>query len=69
MAIWKWAETTHDGTRSDLDFEPSLKVWLQVCSEAHVCTQKTCAPRGNCFFQEARKKAMAATVLVVNHGA
>ena len=67
MAIWKWSETTHDGTRSDLDFEPALKVWLQVCSEAHICTQKTCAPRGNCFFQEARKRAAAATVLVVNH--
>lgn len=67
MAIWKWAEATRDGTRSDLDFEPSPKVWLQVCSEAHVCTQKNCAPRGNCFFQEARKLAMSATVLVVNH--
>ncbi|MDB4508182.1 DEAD/DEAH box helicase [Akkermansiaceae bacterium] len=67
MAIWKWAESTRDGTKSDLDFEPSPKVWLQVCSEAHICTQKSCAPRGNCFFQEARKKAMNATVLVVNH--
>ncbi len=65
--IWKWAEATHDGTRSDLDFEPSLKVWLQVCSEAHICTQRTCGSRGNCFFQEARKKAQSATVLVVNH--
>jgi len=65
--IWNWAEGTHDGTRSDLDFEPSLKVWLQVCSESHVCTQRNCGPRGNCFFQEARKKALSATVLVVNH--
>ncbi len=66
-AIWDWAEGTRDGTRSDLDFEPSLKVWLQVCSESHICTQRTCGPRGNCFFQEARKKAQSATVLVVNH--
>ncbi|MGJ8697164.1 MAG: ATP-dependent DNA helicase [Verrucomicrobiaceae bacterium] len=67
MAIWKWAEATRDGTKSDLDFDPSMKVWLQVCSEAHICTQKMCAPRGNCFFQEARKRAANATVLVVNH--
>ena len=67
MAIWRWAEGTQDGTRSDLDFEPSLKVWQQVCSEAHVCTQRTCGPRGNCFFQEARKVAQSARVLVVNH--
>lgn len=67
MEIWKWAESTRDGTRSDLDFEPSIKVWLQVCSESHVCTQRTCGPRGNCFFQEARKVAQSARVLVVNH--
>lgn len=67
MEIWKWAEKTRDGTRSDLDFEPSIKVWLQVCSESHICTQRTCGPRGNCFFQEARKVAQSARVLVVNH--
>lgn len=67
MEIWKWAEATKDGTRSDLDFEPSLKVWLQVCSESSVCTQRVCGPRGNCFFQEARKRAQSARVLVVNH--
>jgi len=67
MEIWKWAEKTRDGTRSDLDFEPAVKVWLQVCSESHICTQRTCGPRGNCFFQEARKAAQSARVLVVNH--
>ncbi len=67
MEIWKWAESTRDGTRSDLNFEPSLKVWLAVCSESHICTQRNCGPRGNCFFQEARKRAMQAKVLVINH--
>ncbi len=67
MEIWKWAEGTKDGTKSGLDFEPSMKVWLQVCSESHICTQRTCGPRGNCFFQEARKLAQSARVLVVNH--
>jgi len=67
MEIWKWAEATRDGTRSDLDFEPSLKVWLQVCSESHSCTQRICGPRGHCFFQEARKRAQSARVIVVNH--
>lgn len=65
--IWDWAEGTRDGTKSDLDFEPSWKVWMQVCSEAHLCTQRSCGPRGNCFFQEARKKAQSATVLIANH--
>lgn len=66
-AIIKWSETTRDGTLSDLDFQPQRKVWLQVCSEPHVCTSRYCGPRGNCFFQEARKAAAEAKIVVVNH--
>ncbi len=66
-AIRKWAEATRDGTLSDLDFQPQMKVWLQVCSEAHLCTARHCGPRGNCFFQEARKAAADAKLVVVNH--
>jgi ATP-dependent DNA helicase DinG len=66
-AIRKWAEGTRDGTLSDLDFQPQMKVWLQVCSEAHLCTARNCGPRGNCFFQEARKAAADAKLVVVNH--
>ncbi|MFU8893540.1 MAG: ATP-dependent DNA helicase [Luteolibacter sp.] len=66
-AIRQWAETTRDGTLSDLDFQPQMKVWLQVCSEAHTCTARTCGPRGGCFFQEARKAAADAKLIVVNH--
>lgn len=66
-AIAKWAEGTRDGTLSDLNFQPQMKVWLQVCSEAHLCTARHCGPRGNCFFQEARKAAADARLIVVNH--
>jgi ATP-dependent DNA helicase DinG len=66
-AIRKWSEGTRDGTLSDLDFQPQMKVWLQVCSEAHLCTARHCGPRGNCFFQEARKAAADAKLIVVNH--
>ena len=66
-AISRWAEKTRDGTLSDLNFQPQMKVWLQVCSEAHLCTSRNCGPRGNCFFQEARKAAADARLIVVNH--
>jgi ATP-dependent DNA helicase DinG len=66
-AIRQWAERTRDGTLSDLDFQPQMKVWLQVCSEAHLCTARHCGPKGNCFFQEARKAAADARLIVVNH--
>jgi ATP-dependent DNA helicase DinG len=65
--IRRWAEGTSDGTLSDLEFQPSRKVWLQVCSEPHLCTARYCGPCGNCFFQEARKAAAEARMLVVNH--
>ena len=65
--LHKWAQATRDGTLSDLDFQPQMKVWLQVCSEAHLCTARDCGPRGTCFFQEARKAAADARLVVVNH--
>jgi len=66
-AILKWAEGTKDGTRSDLNFEPSAKVWSQVCSEGSVCTVRTCGRNGNCFYQKARKQMEEADVVVLNH--
>ncbi|MCB1236103.1 MAG: ATP-dependent DNA helicase, partial [Verrucomicrobiae bacterium] len=66
-AIWKWAQTTADGTLSDLPFQPAPRVWSQVCSEQHLCTVKTCGPTGKCFYQEVRKRVVEADVVVVNH--
>src|ERR1700704_1782836 len=62
-----WARTTKDGSLSDLAIEPDAKVWTQVCSEAHICTAKTCGQHSNCFFQQARKRLLAADVIVINH--
>src|SRR5213082_1765852 len=62
-----WASTTKDGSLSDLAVEPDPKVWTQVCSEAHICTQKTCGQDPRCFYQQARKRLLAADVLVINH--
>src|SRR3954454_1630761 len=65
--IAEWARTTADGSLSDLAIEPDPKVWTQVCSEPHICTMKTCGQGGRCFFQEARKRLLAADVIVINH--
>lgn len=65
--IREWAETTADGTLSDLPFEPSQQVWLQVCSEQHLCTPKTCGRDSGCFYQDARRRAQSADLLVLNH--
>src|SRR6266536_533172 len=63
----EWARTTRDGSLSDLSIEPDPKVWTQVCSEAHVCTQKTCGQNPRCFYQQARKRLLAADLIVLNH--
>src|ERR1700756_572492 len=63
----EWARTTRDGSLSDPSVEPNPKVWVQVCSEAHICTQKTCGQDQRCFYQQARKRLHAADVLVLNH--
>src|SRR6185437_6415523 len=33
----------------------------------HVCTQKTCGQGPRCFYQHARKRLLAADVIVLNH--
>src|SRR5438067_616980 len=63
----EWARTTRDGSLSDLSVEPDPKVWAQVCSEAHICTQKTCGQNSRCFYQQARKRLLAADLIVLNH--
>src|SRR5437660_9058323 len=65
--IAEWASKTRGGSLSDLSIEPDPKVWTQVCSEAHICTQKTCGQNPRCFYQQARKKLLAADVIVLNH--
>src|SRR5947199_2624646 len=62
----EWASTTRDGSLSDISAEPDPKVWMQVCSEAHICTQKTCGQNPRCFYQQARKRLLASDVILLN---
>src|SRR5262249_47169432 len=34
---------------------------------AHICTTKTCGQNPRCFFQQARKRLLAADLVVINH--
>ncbi len=65
--IRAWAETTRDGTLSDFAVEPDSHVWSMVCSEAHLCTTKSCGQNPKCFYQNARKRLISADVVVMNH--
>ncbi len=65
--LWEWAQTTQDGTLSDFAVEPDSHVWSLVCSEAHICTTKTCGENPRCHYQAARKRLLQADVVVMNH--
>ena len=72
--IYEWSKKTTDGSLSDFDIEPDVKVWSQVCSERGLCSPKICGhpsdfakDHGVCFFQRARNKILSSDVLVLNH--
>ncbi len=72
--IYEWSKTTADGSLSDFDVEPDPKVWAQVCSEKGLCSTAKCGVQSEfakdhpiCFFQRARRRYLAADVLVLNH--
>lgn len=66
LALEEWSRKTSDGSLSDMDFEVPGRVWAQVCSEAHICTLKSCGS-GGCFYQEVRKTVAEADLVVMNH--
>ncbi|HEY0810303.1 MAG TPA: helicase C-terminal domain-containing protein [Longimicrobiales bacterium] len=66
-AILDWLKTTKDGSLQDLPFTPSPDVWDEVVSDSDVCLRAKCPHFEQCFYQQARRDAAAADVLVVNH--
>jgi ATP-dependent DNA helicase DinG len=66
-AIAAWAETTQDGSLSDLTIEPSPTVWMAVQSEHGNCQGRKCPHFGKCFYWKARRTLETADIIVANH--
>jgi ATP-dependent DNA helicase DinG len=66
-AIVSWLGTTQEGSVQDLAFDPAPEVWDEVASESDVCLRARCPHFEKCFYQTARREAVAAEILVVNH--
>lgn len=62
-----WVETTYTGDVSELDFVPGLETWLEINSDSDDCLRQRCPQFNDCFYFEARRRAEAADILVVNH--
>ena len=65
--ILEWARTTKDGSKSDLNIEPSPQVWEKVQSESDTTLRTKCPFYNKCFFYNARRQAATADILVANH--
>ncbi|MCY4068179.1 MAG: ATP-dependent DNA helicase [Acidimicrobiaceae bacterium] len=63
-----WSDTTGDGDRAGLGFEPSVRAWEAVSVSGRECPGAANCPAGSeCFAEQARDRAAESDVLVVNH--
>lgn len=67
QAIVDWERATTDGARTDLPFPIASDVWERVESDTDLTLRLRCVHYTSCWFYEARRRAAAAHVLVVNH--
>jgi ATP-dependent DNA helicase DinG len=65
--IRQWSKTTHDGSLSDLTFQPLPPVWDEVASDSGNCMGRRCPAYNKCFYYKDRRRAQHAQILVVNH--
>jgi ATP-dependent DNA helicase DinG len=66
--IQNFAQTSATGDKSELPEVPeSATIWPAVTSTRDNCIGQECAHYKECFVMEARKRALAADVVVVNH--
>ncbi|MBN1543110.1 DEAD/DEAH box helicase family protein [candidate division KSB1 bacterium] len=63
----RWAHRTRDGSKADLVSVPRDSVWERIASESDTCTRSKCPHFRDCFINRARRQAIRAQVLVVNH--
>lgn len=63
----RWARTSPDGSLSDLPERPSQEIWELVASDSNNCLGSRCPRHKECFYFRARRAAINAELLVVNH--
>lgn len=65
--VGRWSRKTLEGSRSDLEFQPSQEVWNLVESDSSNCLGRRCPEHENCFYFKARRRVYGAQLLIVNH--
>lgn len=67
QSIREWSGKTGDGSLSDLAFRPASAVWEEAASDSGNCLGRKCPTYDKCFYFLARRRAVNAQILVVNH--
>jgi len=65
--LQKWAGTTVDGSRADLDVKVLPTVWDEIRSDSGNCLGRKCPTYADCHYFKARKRLQNADILIVNH--
>ncbi|WP_238570010.1 ATP-dependent DNA helicase [Treponema phagedenis] len=65
--IQAWAATSADGSKAEMPFVPSDKVWAKVCAESDNCLGRRCPYYADSFVMKLKKEAAKASLLIVNH--
>ncbi len=66
-ALLEWMDATEDGSLTDLPFRPAPDTWEEVRSDPDICLRARCPHFQRCFYQQSRRRAASADLLVVNH--
>ena len=61
------SEPGFSGLRDDFSREFSAKEWALLCADADDCKANDCKDRGGCFAEDARTRAKACRIVVINH--
>ncbi|MCK4601835.1 MAG: helicase [Phycisphaerae bacterium] len=65
--LGQWARQAPAGSLQDIEFSLDSQVWEKVRSESGLCRGGKCSKYAHCHFQAARKKLLAANIIVANH--
>jgi len=65
--LLEWMGNTEDGSLSDLPFSPAEDTWDEVKSDPDICLRSRCPHFQQCFYQQSRRRAAGADLLIVNH--
>jgi len=67
LQVRDWASVTRNGDVAELDLPEDAPVWPVVTSSSDNCLGQSCPEWGRCHLVEARRRAQAADLVVINH--